>query len=302
MTDKKSNPGESALRDALDVLLRDTPVPEVSRDDPVQFPRRYPNRKDREITGWISAALAYGRRDLFLPVLQRVFAPMGNRPYLFIKHFSPERDALYFRDIRYRFNNGWDLAAIMLVLRDLYAEYDDLESFFLSFDVSGADTILPMVSGALGAMRDRLAASLRHHPGIEANGRNPWFLLPDPAGTSPLKRPLMFCRWMVRDLPPDMGVWPRISRSRLVYPLDVHIFRFARRLGLTRRRSPSLAAALEITRYFRRLAPADPLRYDFPLIALGAGHCPAGETSCPIHTATGCPLAPFCNRRSTSPK
>jgi hypothetical protein len=47
------------------------------------------------------------------------------------------------------------------------------------------------------------------------------------------------------------------------------MFAVARRLRLTRRRTPDLRAALEVTAAMRRIAPADPVRYDFALTRLG---------------------------------
>jgi hypothetical protein len=45
--------------------------------------------------------------------------------------------------------------------------------------------------------------------------------------------------------------------------------RLARRLGATARRAADARAAEEVTRAFRRIAPADPVRYDFALTRLG---------------------------------
>jgi uncharacterized protein (TIGR02757 family) len=52
-------------------------------------------------------------------------------------------------------------------------------------------------------------------------------------------------------------------------PLDTHIYRICRTLGMTRRKSPDLRTALEITAAFRTIAPHDPIRYDFAISRLG---------------------------------
>jgi uncharacterized protein (TIGR02757 family) len=74
---------------------------------------------------------------------------------------------------------------------------------------------------------------------------------------------------MVRSDRVDPGVWRRIPASKLIVPLDTHMFRFARAFGLTARRQPSLAAAREITAAFRNYAPLDPVKYDFAITRLG---------------------------------
>ena len=66
-------------------------------------------------------------------------------------------------------------------------------------------------------------------------------------------------------------------------PLDRHIARMGRNLGLTSRRSNDWKTALDITRSLARFDPADPLRYDFALVRPGIlGMCPAKCPSCPL--------------------
>ena len=67
----------------------------------------------------------------------------------------------------------------------------------------------------------------------------------------------------------DCGVWGRVSPSRLVLPLDTHLFKVVRALGWTRRKSAGWAMALEVTQRLRAIDPADPIRFDFALSRLG---------------------------------
>ena len=48
-----------------------------------------------------------------------------------------------------------------------------------------------------------------------------------------------------------------------------HIYAIARRVGLTRYRSPGWPMALDITRRLRRLDPRDPVKYDFAFHRMG---------------------------------
>jgi len=66
-----------------------------------------------------------------------------------------------------------------------------------------------------------------------------------------------------------VGDWRDVPASKLVYPLDTHIFKAGRALGLTRRGQADLRAAVEVTEGFGRIAPDDPVRYDFALAHLG---------------------------------
>lgn len=81
----------------------------------------------------------------------------------------------------------------------------------------------------------------------------------------------MFLRWMVRKdrQGVDFGCWNRIRPEQLLMPLDVHVDRIARRLGLLHRRQTDWQAVLELTENLRRFDPADPVKYDFALFGLG---------------------------------
>jgi len=97
-----------------------------------------------------------------------------------------------------------------------------------------------------------------------------WYLLPSPASGSACKRLNLFLRWMVRRGDHlDLGLWPEVSPRQLVIPLDVHVARIARRLGLTARRTDDWNTAEEITDRLRIYDPEDPVKYDFALSHIG---------------------------------
>ena len=123
------------------------------------------------------------------------------------------------------------------------------------------------------------------------------YLLPRPRGQGAAKRLCLFLRWMVRpDDGLDLGAWrtlaPATDPACLLMPLDTHIGRIGRYLGLTERASNDLKTTLEITAALRRLAPSDPLRYDMPLCHMGiSGACPQRRD--PVQCA-GCGLRKVC--------
>ena len=97
------------------------------------------------------------------------------------------------------------------------------------------------------------------------------FLLPAPDAGSACKRSHLFLRWMIRTEGFDLGLWTggRFTPARLLLPMDVHVHRISRRIGLTRRKAADLAASREATAWLRRISPADPVAYDWPLSRLG---------------------------------
>jgi endonuclease III len=73
----------------------------------------------------------------------------------------------------------------------------------------------------------------------------------------------------------DLGLWP-IPATALVIPVDTHVHRISRNLGLTTRRTASWATAEEITARLRLFDPEDPVKYDFALCHLGVSRdCPS---------------------------
>jgi uncharacterized protein (TIGR02757 family) len=81
----------------------------------------------------------------------------------------------------------------------------------------------------------------------------------------------MFLRWMVRSdgRGVDFGIWKRLHPSQLLIPLDVHVERVARKLGLLERKQADWQAVLELTERLRSFDPGDPVKYDFALFGLG---------------------------------
>ena len=76
-------------------------------------------------------------------------------------------------------------------------------------------------------------------------------------------------RLVRRDGKVDLGLWKNSDPAELVIPLDVHVYRQASELGLTKRRSKDFATAMEITDAFREIFPDDPAKGDFALFGFG---------------------------------
>lgn len=159
----------------------------------------------------------------------------------------------------YRFQSIEDVAVIFDALPAV-----DIEGFFRQgYDQSG---VLGGISYAIEAIHQIIGAPLS--PGLRFLIGKP-FDPRRPKGVGTHKRWLMFARWMARTDAPDLGRWGWLSPSDLVMPLDTHTFRLGRKLGLIKRKSADMLAALEMTASLRRFCPEDPVRYDFALYRLG---------------------------------
>jgi uncharacterized protein (TIGR02757 family) len=90
----------------------------------------------------------------------------------------------------------------------------------------------------------------------------------------------------------DLGLLPTVRADQLVMPVDTHVARLARYLGLSDRRSVTWTMAAEVTEGLRRFDAADPVRYDFAISRLGIlDACPRRRH--PDHCAA-CSLDPVC--------
>ncbi len=271
------------LKPALDRLYLDFNR-EDAVADPIQIVRRYRDAPDREIAGFLAAGLAFGRVASVLASIEAVLAPMGPSPAAFVRRFDPRRDGEALRPIGHRWTTGADLVAVVWTLRRMLDEAGSIEAFF----ASGVDSGAPEVTAALESFSTR-ARAVDLGP---AYGRRParpgaWYFFSRPSAGGACKRLNLFLRWMVRRDEVDLGVWSAVSPARLIVPLDTHVVRVGRCLGLTSRRTPGWPMAAEITASLRRIDPEDPVRYDFSLCHVGMmGACgfgtPQGDAQCPL--------------------
>jgi len=243
--------------------------------DPLGIVRRYPRPEDRELVGLLAAALAYGNVKSIRAKLEWLLCRMGGEsPSAFLDAWSAEHDWRLFEAFSHRFTRGSDIALLLSLVKQARRGAGTLEAFFCEGDVAPESTTL---EAAMASYVERLFAQDArpfHASGNVPPNSGARYLLPSPSGGSVCKRHCLFLRWMVRhDDGVDCGVWKRVSPTRLVIPLDTHMQRMARALGLTRRKSSTWAMALEVTRALRAFDPTDPTRFDFALSRLGIlGH------------------------------
>jgi uncharacterized protein (TIGR02757 family) len=266
---------------------------EDSAADPVQLVRRYTKPADQEIAGFCAAALAFGRVASVLQSIERLFAILGPSPAAFVRRFEPAAHPAL-RPLVHRWVNGQDLAALLLILRRMLEESGSLEGFFVARS-SAADAD---VGPSLDAFCQRaLKFDLSSVYGRRRTKLGVCHFFPRPSSGSACKRLNLFLRWMVRRDAVDLGIWSRVPASKLVVPLDTHVIRLGKCLGLTRRHTPGWKMAAEITAGLRALSPDDPVRYDFSLCHIGmAGMCGYGTS----RGNRDCPLKGICHPRRRS--
>lgn len=260
-------------------------------NDPLEIPRRFIRREDREVAAFLCAALAYGRAAIIRKNLEKLFACMPEGPAAFVARFDPRRDTARLAGFRHRFNSGEDVACLCWLLRRMQEEAGSLEGFFLAGDDPSAADVGPALTSFTARALALDVSPLLRRKRLPADSTVRYFF-PSPAKGSACKRLCMLMRWLGRpDDGVDLGLWQSVSPARLVVPLDTHIARISRLLGLSYRKSPDWKMALEVTESLRRLDPADPVRYDFALSHLGISEGCSGKKG---ERCVPCPVAGMC--------
>lgn len=243
------------LKDYLDELVAKNNTEAFIKDDPVQFPHRYSDVRDIEIVSFLVATIAWGNRKMILNSANNMLAIMGESPYDYVMSGGWEKlddskcvhRTFFGRDLKY-YCKGLSKAYQMPV--------NSLENVFYNEEHD--------VWRGIQNFRDLIA---------EANGctskhiSNPSCC--EPKKGSACKRLHMALRWLVRnDGMVDLGIWKRLNPRDLMIPLDVHVARVSRDLGLIERKSNDRQTVEMLTAKLREFDPADPVKYDFALFGV----------------------------------
>lgn len=228
--------------------------PEYIHPDPLEFVWRYKSAPDREVVGLIAACLAYGNVTQILKSVEKVLAPMGKAPAAWIKSTPPAEIKKVLSRFKHRFTTGAEMAVFLLNIKRALNEYGSLEKLFLK----GYDAKEPTVEEALYRFIDA----------FNTQACAPT-LTPCTELKSSFKRVNLFLRWMARKDAVDPGVWKGVSPAKLIIPLDTHMRQVSMGMGITKRKDTSMKTAVEITAYFSKIEPADPVKYDFALTRAG---------------------------------
>jgi uncharacterized protein (TIGR02757 family) len=177
---------------------------------------------------------------------------------------------------RYRFFDDEQLLGLLIGIRTVVERWGSLEECFAggvraagSAPTSGAVSSVGHSTGREEPVLRGLTALVNAVVAGAAGRLDRSIMLPRPGRGSACKRLLLFARWMVRNDAIDPGGWAAIGPEELLIPVDAHVLKVARRLGLTKRTQATLPVAREITAAMRVISPQDPVRYDFALTRPG---------------------------------
>ena len=284
------------LKSGLDTLYSEFNA-EHSVADPVWMVRRFKRPDDREVVGFIAAALAFGRVQSVLNSIEGMLAVMGASPAAFVRDFDPSRQRGAFTHLVHRWTKGADFAALVWILHQMIESSGSIEGFFAAGLAADAiDVGEALQSFSTRAMALDVAAVYgrkRPKPGVA-------YFFSRPSSGGACKRLNLFLRWMVRKDAVDVGAWSRVRPGQLIVPLDTHVIRVGQCLRLTTLKSPGWRMAADITASLRDIDPVDPIRFDFSICHLGMMNAcgfgkKTGDANCPLkgacHPGGGTPRA-----------
>lgn len=226
--------------------------------DPIKVPHNFLKPEDIEISGFLTASLAWGQRSVIIRNALRLVEMMPGGPYEFLMN-AEDDDFLGFSGFKHRTFNGQDCIFFLKSLRNIYCHHGGLKKvfykgFYLYGNIPATINYFRTVFFSI-PFQER---TLKHIADVFSNAA--------------AKRINLFLRWMVRkDLNGvDFGLWDEIPASSLYIPLDVHTGKTARELNLLKRQQNDWKAVEELTESLRIFDSNDPVKYDYALFGLSA--------------------------------
>jgi len=227
--------------------------------DPVSIPHLFSKKQDIEIAGFFAAIFSWGNRTTIIQKTKELMQRMDMSPYGFCKNYDG-KGAKRLKGFKHRTFTEDDLLYFVEFFHHHYKTSTTLETAFTKW-MGPKDHA---IENALIGFKDYFF-SFEHVKRTEKH-------ISSPLQKSTCKRLNMFLRWMVRNdkAGVDLGIWKKISPSQLICPIDVHVARVTRRLGLLKRKQTDWLAAVELTENLKKFDSNDPVKYDFALFGLGA--------------------------------
>ena len=246
---------EGDIKDLLDTKAEYYEHPSFIETDPIKIPHQFSKKEDIEISGFLTATIAWGNRKAILNSAEKMMRCMDHAPHDFVMNFKL-KDLKPFQTFVHRTFNGDDFIFFVHAIRHIYEHHGGLENALCTpEELNTLDRI--SLFKKLFFEPEHLKRTQKH--------------VSDPRKGSAAKRINMFLRWMVRSDKKgvDFGIWNKLNPSDLFLPLDVHTANQARKLNLLKRKQNDRKAVDELTENLRAFDPQDPVKYDYALFGMG---------------------------------
>ena len=244
------------IKDFLDEKNLKYNRPSFIETDPIQIPKKFSQKGDIEIAGFLTATISWGTRNAIIKNAMKLMSLMDHQPHDFILN-SSRTEIKKLGSFVHRTFNGNDCIYFVHSLKNIYQNHGGLQTVFEN-GFRKEKTIKSALVHLFSVFFEMEGERTRKHISNVTKGAS-------------AKRLNMFLRWMVRNdnKAVDFGIWDKIPASALMLPLDVHTGNVSRKLGILNRKSNDWKAVKEVTKTLRKFDPADPIKYDFALFGLG---------------------------------
>lgn len=247
---------KTELKEFLDEKVTQYNNPTFIESDPIQIPHSFSLKEDIEISGFLTATIAWGNRKSIITNAKKMMELLGNSPYDFVLNYKPHHIDTIEHFVHRTFNTD-DFKYFITALQHIYNNHQGLETIFSKNATSNS------TQPAIHEFKNIFFET----PHLQRTQKH----ISDPLKGSAAKRINMFLRWMVRNDTSgvDFGIWKNLTPSKLSCPLDLHSGNVARKLGLLNRKQNDAKALLELDIALRKMDEDDPVKYDFALFGLG---------------------------------
>ena len=224
--------------------------------DPIQVPHSFSQKENIEISAFLSAVIAWGRRDMIIKNAKKMMQLLGNNPYDFIMN-AQKSDFDVIEPFVHRTFQHIDFVFFLKSLQNIYKNKGGLEAVFLQGYKKNKK------------IKDAISNFRREFFSIEHPQRTAKHIA-DVDRNSAAKRINLFLMWLVRkdNIGVHFGIWNKINPADLQLPLDVHTANMSRALELLTRKQNDWHAVEELTDNLRKFDPKDPTKYDFAIFGL----------------------------------
>lgn len=240
------------MKERLKALAEKYETEDFLQNDPSRFMHLFSDEAEQEVTAFIAANLAFGRREQILKHVEMILEAAGSSPLRWIlsdgyRKFFPADNVSFYR---------------MYTNSHMISFFDGLKEIFSSGMTAGE-----FFKKRWEPLKDEKKVFL--HQMISEAFPSDCNLLPH-TPSSAAKKVNMMLRWLVRNNSPvDLGLWSWFPKTRLLMPLDTHVMQEAGRFGLLSKKTAGLSTAVELTEIMKEVFPDDPLKGDFALFGLG---------------------------------
>lgn len=244
------------LKEFLEAKVEEYNHPRFIETDPIQIPHQFSKKEDIEIAGFLTATISWGNRKSIITNANKMMTLLNQSPFDYVmNHEASDLEKL--RPFVHRTFNEDDLIQFIKSLNHIYKNHGGLEAVFSKYSEEFST-------------QNAIHQFKKHFFEIEHLTRTQKHVS-DPSKNSAAKRINMFLRWMVRSAEGgvDFGLWKKLNPAQLCVPLDLHVGRVARELGLLNRRQDDWKAVEELTAKLRTFDENDPIKYDFALFGMG---------------------------------